>query len=69
MVSKWWKRQGRSFARAGAHQSKIYVESNHAHFLRIFAALISTQTPAIYRRLLVREAIARDQAQRDQTDG
>jgi hypothetical protein len=46
------------------HQSKIYAESNQSDFSRIFAELISMQTLAIYRALLVRESMARDQAQR-----
>jgi hypothetical protein len=36
------------------HQSKIYTESNHSNFRRIFGDLTSMQTLAIYRRLLVR---------------
>jgi hypothetical protein len=46
------------------HQSKIYAESNQSDFTQIFGELISMQTLAIYRRLLVRGLIARDQAQR-----
>jgi hypothetical protein len=45
-------------ARIG-HQSKIYTESNESEFSRIFGALSSMQTLAIYRRLLVRGLIAR----------
>jgi hypothetical protein len=40
-----------------SHQSKIYTESNHSDFPRIFAGLISMQTLAIYRRLLVRDRL------------
>jgi hypothetical protein len=35
------------------YQSKIYTESNHSNFRRIFGDLTSMQTLAIYRRLLV----------------
>jgi hypothetical protein len=49
------------------HQLKIYTESNQSDFPRIFAELISMQTLAIYRRLVLQGLIARDQAQRDQT--
>jgi hypothetical protein len=48
----------------GTHQSKIYAESNQSDFPQIFGELISMQTLAIYRPLLVRRSIARDQAQR-----
>src|SRR3984957_5749290 len=48
----------------GPHQSKIYAESNQSDFSQFFAELISMQTLAIYRPLLVRGSIARDQAQR-----
>jgi hypothetical protein len=51
------------FCRESPHQSKIYAESNEPDFLRIFGALISMQTLAIYRPLLVTGLIARDQAQ------
>src|ERR1700721_1081577 len=44
------------------HQSKIYAESNQSDFSRIFAELISMQTLAIYRRLLVRTDCARSTA-------
>jgi len=37
------------------HQSKIYTESNQSDFSRIFGDLTSTQTLALYRRLLVRD--------------
>jgi hypothetical protein len=37
------------------HQSKIYTESNHPDFSRVFGELTSMQTLAIYRRLLVRD--------------
>jgi hypothetical protein len=36
------------------HQSKIYAESNHSGFRRIFAEFTSMQILAIYRRLIVR---------------
>jgi hypothetical protein len=36
------------------HQSKIYIESNHSDFSQVFGDLTSTQTLAIYRRLLVK---------------
>jgi hypothetical protein len=49
---------------ASRHQSKIYAESNQSDFSQFFAELISMQTLAIYRALLVRGSIARDQAQR-----
>jgi hypothetical protein len=49
-----WKRR---FGSDATRQSKIYAESNRTHFSRIFAALISMQTPAIYRRLLVMERL------------
>ena len=48
---------------AKAHQSKIYAESNQSDFPQFFADLISMQTLAIYRALLVKGSIARDQAQ------
>ena len=48
----------------GPHQSKIYAESNQSDFSQFFVELISMQTLAIYRPLLVKESIARDQAQR-----
>jgi hypothetical protein len=54
------------FCREIPRQSKIYTESNQSDFPRIFAELISMQTLAIYRRLLIQGLIARDQAQRDQ---
>jgi hypothetical protein len=50
--------------RAKAHQSKIYAESNQSDFRQFFAELISMQTLAIYRALLVKGSTARDQAQR-----
>jgi hypothetical protein len=37
------------------YQSKIYSESNHSNFRRIFGDLTSMQTLAIYRRLLVKD--------------
>jgi hypothetical protein len=40
------------------HQSKIYTESNQSDFLEIFGGLTSTQTLAIYRRLLSQTVIA-----------
>jgi hypothetical protein len=45
------------------HQLKIYTESNESNFSRIFGELISMQTLAIYRPLLGRGLLARDQAQ------
>jgi len=44
------------FVSRDRHQSKIYVESNHSNFWRILDDLTSTQTLAIYRRLLVRDS-------------
>jgi len=63
MVSKWWMRRPRRLDRASPHQSKIYTESNQSDFSRIFGELISMQTLPIYRPLLVKGLIARDQAQ------
>jgi len=54
MVSKWWMRPIDSESR---HQSKIYTESNQSGFSQIFGDLNSTQTLAIYRRLLVRNRL------------
>jgi hypothetical protein len=53
-----------AFAANHPHQSKIYTESKESNFLQIFGELISMQTLAIYRRLLVRGSTARDQARR-----
>jgi hypothetical protein len=63
MVSKWWMGGVRRFCRESPHQLKIYTESNESDFSQIFSGLISMQTLAIYRPLLVRGLIARDQAQ------
>jgi hypothetical protein len=63
MVSKWWMRQRVAPAGESPHQSKIYTESNQSGFTQIFGELISMQTLALYRPLLVRRLIA-DQAQR-----
>jgi hypothetical protein len=63
MVSKWWMRQRVAPSRESPHQSKIYTESNQSDFTPIFGELISMQTLAIYRPLLVKGSIARDQAQ------
>jgi hypothetical protein len=63
MVSKWWMRRVRRFCRESPPQSKIYAESNQSNFPQIFGGLISMQTLAIYRPLLVRGLLARDQAQ------
>jgi hypothetical protein len=52
--SVWFRNGGRGFSAAKRRQSKIYTESNHSGFSRIFGDLTSTQTLAIYRRLLVR---------------
>jgi hypothetical protein len=59
----------RRFDRGNAHQSKIYAESNHEHFSRIFAVLIAMQTPAIYRRLLVRKRLREIKRNGIKTDG
>ncbi|HEY0912032.1 MAG TPA: hypothetical protein VGD75_17565 [Bradyrhizobium sp.] len=58
MVSKWWMRQRVGPASESPHQSKIYTESNQSDFAQIFGELISMQTLAIYRPLLVRRLIA-----------
>jgi len=63
MVSKWWMHRVRRFCRESPHQLKIYTESNESNFSRIFGELISMQTLAIYRPLLGRGLLARDQAQ------
>jgi hypothetical protein len=68
MVSKWWMRGVRRFCRESPPQLKIYAESNESNFSRIFGGLISMQTLAIYRPLLVRGLLARDQAQSKETD-
>jgi hypothetical protein len=64
MVSKGWTRGVRRFCRESLHQLKIYTESNESDFPQIFGGLISMQTLAIYRPLLVRGLIAHGQAQR-----
>jgi hypothetical protein len=64
MVSKWWMRRTPRHGGRRPHQSKIYAESNQSDFSQFFAELISMQTLAIYRPLLVKGSIARDQAQR-----
>jgi Family of unknown function (DUF5330) len=53
MVSKRWTPRARLIFAENLHQSKIYSESNHSDFRRIFGDLTSMQTLAIYRRLLV----------------
>jgi Family of unknown function (DUF5330) len=58
----------RRFRRRNRHQSKIYTESNHSDFWRIFGQLSSMQTLAIYARLLVRTDCG-DQTARDKRDG
>jgi hypothetical protein len=40
------------------HQSKIYTESIHSGFRKLFGDFISMQILAIYRRLLVRNKAA-----------
>jgi hypothetical protein len=40
------------------HQSKIYAESIHSGFRKVFGDFISMQILAIYRRLLVRNKAA-----------
>ena len=51
--------------RVRRHQSKIYAESNHSNFRRIFDEFSSMQTLAIYRRLILRSKPA-GQPQQDQ---
>ena len=51
-------RAARYFPRDSGHQSKIYAESNHSDFHRIFRDFASMQTLTIYRRLLVRNKAA-----------
>src|SRR5712671_4363461 len=36
MVSKWWTRRSRPLSCVRGHQSKIYAESNHSDFRRIY---------------------------------
>src|SRR3979490_2140832 len=36
MVSKWWTRRSRPLSCVRGHQSKIYAESNHSDFQRIY---------------------------------
>jgi hypothetical protein len=57
MVSKPWMPQRATAFGKTPHQLKIYTESNQSNFSRIFAELSSTQTLAIYRRLLVRHRL------------
>jgi len=47
-----------NFSRDGGHQSKIYAESNHCNFQRIFGDFTSMETLPIYRRLIVRNKAA-----------
>jgi hypothetical protein len=55
MVSKWWiGGYARVFAE-NLHQLKIYTESIPSSFSQIFGDLTSTQTLAIYPRLVVKE--------------
>jgi hypothetical protein len=67
----WFRNGGwpqvRHFCRESPHQLKIYAESNESDFSQIFGELISMQTLAIYRPLLVRGLLARDQAQRSRS--
>jgi hypothetical protein len=58
MVSKWWMRERRELSRNSGHQSKIYAESNHSGFQKIFGDFTSMETLPIYRRLLVRNKAA-----------
>src|SRR5436190_3028756 len=54
MVSKWWMRQMHvSHRECARRQLKIYGESKEPDLLRIFSALSSMQSLAIYRGLLV----------------
>jgi hypothetical protein len=52
--SVWFRNGGRGLSAANRRQLKIYTESNHWGFSQIFGDLSSTQTLAIYQRLLVR---------------
>jgi hypothetical protein len=58
MVSKWWMGERRELSRDGGDQSKIYAESNHSSFQRIFGGFTSMKTLPIYRRLVVRNKAA-----------
>jgi hypothetical protein len=58
MVSKWWMRERRGISRDSGHQLKIYAESNHCNFQRIFGDFTSMETLLIYRELLVRNKAA-----------
>ncbi len=61
-VDLWFRNggcaSGAIFSRNSGHQSKIYAESNHSGFQKIFGDFTSMQTLAIYRRLLVRNKAA-----------
>jgi hypothetical protein len=48
----------RPFHAMVGHQSKIYAESIHSGFRKVFGDFISMQILAIYRRLLVRNKAA-----------
>jgi uncharacterized protein DUF5330 len=50
-------RAAQSFRAIVRHQSKIYVESNHSGFQKIFGDFTSMETLPIYRRLLVRNKL------------
>jgi hypothetical protein len=63
-IGLWFRNGGRG-ARAHSlaksrHQSKIYTDSNQSDFLQISGGLTSTQTLAIYRRLVIKDRL-RDQ--------
>jgi hypothetical protein len=73
LADRIWFRNGgcarrtRAFAES-RYQSKIYTESNHSNFARIFGDLTSMQTLAIYRPLLVRDRL-RDHRNGSERDG
>jgi len=46
------------FHAIAGHQSKIYAESIHSRFRKIFGDFISMQILAIYSRLLIRNKAA-----------
>ena len=69
MVSKWWTRRLRPLFRVHQHQSKIYAESNHSKFQRIFGQFTSMQTLAIYRRLLIRSKLRAQNRKSKETTG
>jgi hypothetical protein len=51
-------RAARTFHAMVGHQSKIYAESIHCAFQKIFGDFISMQILAIYRRLIIRNKAA-----------